>query len=56
MNVPVQVHEYPLTASAAAGAATGRWVRATLEPVPQILSYAECPLVVLNADSLVGTP
>jgi hypothetical protein len=48
----IAVHEYTLTA--AADLATMRL--SAVSPVPHVLPYAECPLAVLNAESLVGTP
>jgi hypothetical protein len=52
----VAVHEYTLTATAVPDPATGALVLASVDPVPHVLPYAECPLAVLNAGSLVGTP
>jgi hypothetical protein len=46
------VHEYTLTATA--NRATG--VLVSVDPVPHVLPYAECPLAVRNVDTLVGTP
>jgi Protein of unknown function (DUF2889) len=48
----IAVHEYTLTAAADLAAMT----LASVSPVPHVLPYAECPLAVLNAESLVGTP
>lgn len=48
----IAVHEYTLTATADLTARTLR----SVEPVPRVLPYAECPLAVRNAGSLVGTP
>ncbi|GAB2857400.1 DUF2889 domain-containing protein [Nocardioides pacificus] len=48
----VAVHEYTLTATADLATRTLR----SVEPVPRVLPYAECPLAVRNAGSLVGTP
>ncbi|MDR7167344.1 hypothetical protein J2W56_001062 [Nocardia kruczakiae] len=48
----IAVHEYTLTATA--DPATG--LLRSIEPVPRVLPYAECPLAVRNAGSLVGTP
>ena len=52
----VAVHEYTLTATAAPGGEGGELVLTSVEPVPHVLPYAECPLAVLNAGSVVGTP
>jgi hypothetical protein len=48
----VAVHEYTLTATADLATRTLR----SVEPVPRVLPYAECPLAVRNAGLLVGTP
>lgn len=48
----IAVHEYTLTATADLATRTLR----SVEPVPRVLPYAECPLAVRNAGSLVGTP
>ena len=46
------VHEYSLTA--AADLATGELT--SVEPVPRVLPYAECPLAVRQVDRLLGVP
>jgi Protein of unknown function (DUF2889) len=46
------VHEYTLTATADLATMT----LSSVSPVPHVLPYAECPLAVLNAETLVGTP
>lgn len=48
----IAVHEYTLTAAADLATMT----LSSASPVPHVLPYAECPLAVLNAESLVGTP
>ncbi|MCW2866649.1 MAG: hypothetical protein JWR20_837 [Marmoricola sp.] len=48
----IAVHEYTLTATADLPTMT----LSSVSPVPHVLPYAECPLAVLNAGSLVGTP
>jgi hypothetical protein len=48
----IAVHEYTLSASADLSTMT----LSSVTPVPRVLPYAECPLAVLNAGSLVGTP
>jgi hypothetical protein len=48
----IAVHEYTLTATADLSTMT----LSTVSPVPHVLPYAECPLAVLNAETLVGTP
>jgi hypothetical protein len=48
----IAVHEYTLTAAADLATMT----LASVDPVPRVLPYAECPLAVLNTGSLVGTP
>lgn len=45
------VHEYTLTATAD----LTTMILSSVSPVPHVLPYAECPLAVLNATSLVGT-
>jgi hypothetical protein len=52
----VAVHEYTLTATAEPDPGTGALVLTSVDPVPHVLPYAECPLAVLNAGSLAGTP
>ncbi|MGY3555425.1 DUF2889 domain-containing protein [Williamsia sp. R60] len=48
----VAVHEYTLTATADRDTGLLR----SIDPVPRVLPYAECPLAVRNVASLIGTP
>lgn len=50
------IHEYVLTAEAEAEAEAFGFVLRSVEPVPRVLPYRECPLAVPNTSRLVGSP